>query len=197
VLLWPGGGRAQPALPPAIGFELFGSIAGGTLFRVEDQRLGDGLNLGAGIAAVHRSGLGVELEWNRTLGLTANPAPCGLVGISCEGAAREGVTSATIVSVNALYHFGRSRFRPYVTGGAGVLRSAGFSSILHVREDRAVFQEERWTDTGLALNAGFGVKIRLGRSLWLRPELRVYDASLRSRANLSLLRISAGIGYHW
>ncbi len=177
--------------------EVFAGIAQGRLFRMDDNPLGSGPNIGAGIGVTHRSGLGADFELNRTLGLSAKPAACGVVNVACEGSARQGVTSATILSFNARYEFTRARVRPYLTGGVGALASKGYSPALYVSGQRAVFSEEAWSDTGLAINFGGGVRIRLARALSLRTELRVYSASALSRANLSLFRPSIALAWSW
>jgi opacity protein-like surface antigen len=177
--------------------EVFVAIANGHLFRAGDNPIGSGPNFGTGIGLRHHSGLGFGVEVNRTLGLSAKAAPCGIVNIPCEGSARQGVTGATIVSVNARYEFTRRRVRPYVTGGAGALRAEGFSAMLQVSEQRAVFIEEQWRDTGFAMNFGGGVRIGLSRWLSLQPELRVYNATALSRANLSMLRPSVVLAFSW
>ncbi|HWQ52131.1 MAG TPA: hypothetical protein VN442_00505 [Bryobacteraceae bacterium] len=177
--------------------EVFVSIAQGHLFRIEDNPLGSGPNLGAGIGLRHRSGLGFAVELNRTLGLSAEIVPCGIANVPCEGSAREGVTGATIVSVNISYEFTHARVRPYLTGGMGALWSKGFSPVLYASEQRAIFSEGRWNDTGLAVSFGGGLRIGLTRWLSLRPELRVYNATAFSRANLSLFRPSLALAWSW
>ncbi len=185
VLLLPVGTYAQ-----VLTREVFATIGQGRLFRIDDNPFGSGPNLGAGIGLTHRRGLGIDFELNRTLGLSARTVPCGIVNLPCEGTARQGVTSATILSGNVRYEFTRARVRPYVTGGLGAFLSRGYSPAIYVSEQRAVFSEELWNDTGLAFNFGAGLRIRLSRSLALRPELRLYSASALSRANLSLFRPS-------
>jgi opacity protein-like surface antigen len=177
--------------------EVFVSVAQGRLFRIGDNPLDSGPNVGAGVGLLHRSGLGVDIGLNRTFGLRAKPAACGVVNIPCEGSAREGTTAATIFSVDARYEFTRARVRPYVTGGVGALRSSGFSPTLYISEQRAVFSEQEWSDTGLAFNVGGGVRIRLGERLSIRPELRVYNGVALSRANLCMFRPSVVLAYSW
>ena len=177
--------------------EVFAAVGHGRLFRIDDNPLGGGPNVGAGIGVTHRSGLGVDFELNRVLGLSAKPAPCGIVNVPCEGSAREGVTGATILSAGIRYEFTRARVRPYVTGGVGALRSNGFSPEVYVSEQRAIVREEKWNDTGLAINFGAGLRIRLSESLSLRPELRLYSATALSRANLSLFRPSLALAWSW
>lgn len=191
LLLFAAPARGQSSFKP----EVFASIAYGHVFRFGDGGIGGGLNLGGGIGLRHNSGLGAEFEVNRTLGLTAKPAPCGIVGVVCEGSAREGVTSATILPGNVSYEAGRDRMRPYVTGGVGVLNSAGYSATLLVSQQRAVFSEQRWRDTGLAVNVGGGFRIQLTGSLWLRPELRLYHGGALSGSNLSLFRLCTALGW--
>ncbi len=182
---------------PAIRFGVFGSVANGRVFRIGDNPLDSGVNVGAGFGVRHRSGLGVEFEYNQTLGLSPSPAACGVAGVVCEGSASNGVSAANIASVNAFYQFGRSRVQPYVTGGIGALMSNTVSSILYVRDTTAIFEEQRYRDTGVAVNFGGGIRFRLSRSLYFRPEIRMYNAVIRSRANLSLFRASVGFGYEF
>lgn len=184
--------HSQPLVP-----EVFVSIGHGHLFRIEDNPIGSGPNIGAGIGLRHRSGLGFDVELNRTLGLAASTAPCGIANVPCEGSARQGVTGATILSFNMRYEFTRARVRPYLTGGIGPLWSKGFSPTLYASEQRAIFREESWNDTGLAVAFGGGLRIGLTRSLSLQPELRVYNATALSRANLSLFRPSLALAWSW
>lgn len=177
--------------------EVYASIGHGHLFRFDDNPIGGGPNLAGGIGLRHRSGLGIEFELNRTLGLSARAAPCGIVNLPCEGSARDGVTGATLFSGNVSYEFTRARVRPYVIGGAGALRSTGYSSAIWVSDQRAVFREEPWSDTGVAISFGGGLRIFLTRSLSLRPELRLYTATALSRANLSLFRPSLAVAWNW
>jgi opacity protein-like surface antigen len=188
------------ALPVAAGdlnYDVHASAALGRLFRFEDNPIGSGPNFGAGFGLRHSSGLALEVEFNRTLGLEPSIAACGIVGIPCEGSARNGVLSADVASAHVLYYFGRSRVQPFVAGGVGALWSKNVSSILWASETRAVFEEQQWSDTGVALSFGGGFRIRLGGGFWARPELRFYGASIRSRANLSLFRPSVAVGYEW
>ncbi len=177
--------------------EVFATMGHGRLFRLEDNPLGGGPNLGAGFGLTHRSGLGVDFAVNRMLGLSASPAPCGVVNLPCEGSARQGVTGAATLSADLRYEFTRARVRPYAIGGVGALRSHGFSPAVYVSGQRAVLSEEKWADTGLAINFGAGLRIRLARSLSLRPELRLYSATALSRANLSLFRPSLALAWAW
>ncbi len=178
-------------------FEVFGNVANSYPFRFDDRGFGNHRNLGAGIGLHHRSGLGIQVEVSRTFGLTPTPVACGIVGIPCVGSAREGLSGMTTLSADAVYEFGQGRTRPYVIGGVGGLWSNGVSSMLTVGPDRAVFEEQKWRDTGTAFDAGVGLRIRCGRSLSIRPELRFYDATALSRANLSMVRASVGVAYHW
>lgn len=177
--------------------EAFVGVGLGRLFRIEDLPMGSGWNLGGGAGLLHRSGLGIEFEFNRTLGLSAEPARCSIVRVPCEGSARQGVTSAAILSFNTRYEIGSRRLRPYVTGGAGALVSEGFRSSVFVSDQRAVLREERWSDTGLAINVGAGTRIQLTDLLSLRAELRVYFATALSRENLNLFRPCIVLAWSW
>ncbi len=183
---------------PFVKREVFGTFGVGRLFRFDDKSFGNGPNLGAGVGLRLRNGLGFEFEWNRTLGLSLVPAPCGIAGLQCEINARQGVSSANVASANVFYYFSRSyRVQPYVTGGLGALWSKGKEVSILVQDSTAIAREEDWSDTGLAWNIGAGLRIEAGKGFWLRPEIRLLDATARSRANLSLFRASIGAGYDW
>jgi opacity protein-like surface antigen len=52
-------------------------------------------------------------------------------------------------------------------------------------------------DGALALRFGAGLRMPITRAVALRSEVRFYDGSARSRANLSIIRTSIGLGYRW
>lgn len=189
-------GGAQPAQTANLTPEFFATLAWGHLFRFGDRTFGDRPNIGGGLGLRHRSGLGIEFELNRTLGLSPTLAPCGLT-VPCAGTGHEGVRAATIASANVLYHFSKSRIQPYLTVGIGALWSKGVSTTTLAGETQAIQTEQEWRDTGLALNWGGGVRILITRAISLRSEYRFYNSTLRSRVNLSLIRASIGVGYHW
>jgi opacity protein-like surface antigen len=186
-----------PLVAADLNYSVFASAALGRLLRFGDNPIGSGPNFGAGAGLRHSSGLAVEFEYNRTLGLEPSPVPCAILNVTCVGSARNGVLSAEVVSANVLYYFGRSRVQPFVSGGVGALRSKNVSSIVWASETRAIFEEQEWSDTGLAVSFGGGLKVRLGSGFWIRPELRFYGGSIRSRANLSLFRPAVAAGYEW
>jgi opacity protein-like surface antigen len=193
-MLIPAAGEAQTFQARKVEPEIFGSVASARLFRFEDQAFGNDLNLGIGLG-VRVARFGFEFELNRMLGLTPAPAPCGIA--RCIGSAQEGVRSATIASGNALYYFSDSRIQPYVTGGIGALRTRSVSSILFARDNVGTFSEREEADTGLALNAGAGVRIVVNDVLAIRPEIRMYDSSVQSRQNLAMIRTSIGASVRW
>jgi opacity protein-like surface antigen len=194
VVILPVDGRGQTA-PRRVEPEVSGSLAWAHVFRVEDRTFGDELNAGVGLG-FRVSRVGIELEVNHTFGLTAEPAWCG--DRVCVGEARQGVLSATLASANVLYEFGEPRrARPYVTGGIGALWSRSVSSILTVRDDIGVFTERVNRNVGLALNVGAGLRVAVSRRFSIRPEIRIYDASARSRQNLTIVRSSVNAAVRW
>lgn len=74
-------------------------------------------------------------------------------------------------------------------------RQTSYSSI--VRSDHIDLQEYPSSATGVGPAFGFGLRVSLTGRLSLRPELRICDGTSMSSANLSLLRLSAGVGYGW
>jgi opacity protein-like surface antigen len=182
--------RAQPAAnDPTL--EIFGGVAFGHLANC-CRVFGNGPNIGGG-AGLRWRRLGIQFEMNRMLGLLPKQAPCGVVGEPCVGAARDGATSTTIASANVLVFFPRKRLEPYVSGGVGALWSAQVSSVLSGHPP--TFSEMPWHDRGLALNIGGGVRVPITSAIGVVPELRLYDATLLSRANLGLLRAALHISY--
>jgi hypothetical protein len=166
-------------------------------FRIEDRAFGNNLNVGGSAGLRFGSRLGAEVEFNETFGLEPRPAVCGVAVPPCVGGARQGLLSARIASANLLYYFGRSRTQFYVTGGAGALWSTEVTPMTVVRQTTATMSELRYDSAGFAWNVGAGVRMPLARGFLLRPEFRFYEASALSRANLSLIRLSMGLGYTW
>jgi opacity protein-like surface antigen len=189
--------------PPDAGWstEIHAGFGLGHVFRFEDQTYGDRSNVAAGIALRYRTGLGVSIELNRTLGLPAAPAPCGIlidgVPANCVGSARNGALSATVASISAEYQFAFGRVRPYVTAGLGVLRTRSVWSTAVVRGNEVFFSEEEMRDTGIGPDLGAGVRFELTPRFSLGPEVRWLDASLQSRANLAVTRVSVRAAYSW
>jgi hypothetical protein len=185
---------AQTAAQTAPVTEIFGSVAQGHLSRFDDRTFGNGLNV-AGGAGIRWSRLGVEFDVNHQLGLTPEIARCGIT--SCSGTARQGVLSATIASGNLFYQFGESPVRPYVIGGLGAFWSRSVSSVLTIRGTNGTFSEFETSDTGLAISFGAGLRIAVGKSFSIRPDIRLYDGSLLGRENLTLIRTSIGAAWQW
>jgi hypothetical protein len=186
---------AQTAPAPPRGPEVFVKAGIGHLFRAQDQTFGDELDVGGGVG--FRAGrVGVEFELHRLVGLTPDPVSCA-VSVPCVGEAREGVLAATLVSGNVFYYFKGDRAQPFLTGGVGALRSTMLTGLIRVGPDQAEISETRMYDTGVALNVGVGVRVRLTRTVWLRPEVRSYSSSIKSRQNLGLIRGTVAVGYLW
>jgi opacity protein-like surface antigen len=176
-------------------FEAIGSIGWGHLFRAEDRTFGDVPSVG-GALAIRKGGLGVEFDVQTLLGLSLREVPCA-VTVPCTGTAREGVSSSTIVSANVLYYFGDGRVQPFVAGGVGAMWSTSVVSLTQVQGNQAVLSDFEERDTGFAFNVGGGFRIALTPHLALRPEIRIYDSSIQSRANLSLVRVDVGVVAAW
>jgi opacity protein-like surface antigen len=189
--------------PPAGSWrpEVSAGIGLGHVARYEDRTFGDRPNLMGGFALLHRRGFGIEAEISRTLGLSPEPAPCGILfdGLpaTCLGTAHEGVRSATVVSLNGRYEFKAGRFRPYVTAGLGVLRSTSVWSTAVVQGRQVLLSEEELRDTGFGPDLGAGLRVALTPNVSISPEIRWLDASLRSRVNLSVTRVSVRAAYAW
>jgi hypothetical protein len=72
-----------------------------------------------------------------------------------------------------------------------------FNSMAIARGDVVELRELTSESTGVGPNFGIGLRASLTRRLSIRPEMRLYDATALSPANLSQLRLSVGIGYAW
>jgi len=194
VIVLPRSAQAQASRPHAITRELFVNAGAGHLFRFEDRSFGTGLDLGGGFG-VRGARLGVEFTVNRLSGFTQTLAPCAFPG--CRGSAADGVSSATLASGNMLYYLRGTRVQPYVTGGVGGRWSRSVHSVVSVVGNVATLTRVHDRDAGLALNVGGGLRIAAGRSFSLRPEVRLYDTSIRSRENLSVVRMSVNAAFGW
>lgn len=192
---WTTFAEAQPSSSRNDG-ELFVSLSGSHIFRAEDRSFGDRPAIGGGVRLPWTQRIGVELEINRALGLEAEPARCGLA-LGCEGAAREGLLDATLATANVYVRFPRGRVEPYIVGGVGGLWATSVSSVTTVRNGIGVMSELEERDAGLAIGAGAGVDIKLTGRFSLRPEIRIYDSTAMSRANLAVIRTSVAAGWRW
>lgn len=193
-----GPGNARP------GLEVIANVGLGHVFRFEDRAYGTEANFGVGIDMPVWRRLRAGVEVNHTFGLSPSPAPCGGISLGpglptlpCIGSARSGVSSVTATSFTASYLMGSERVQPYVLGGVSLLWTTVFSSVSAVRPDHVELQELISSDTGAGLTLGFGLRTSVTQHLSIRPEFRFSDGTALSRANLSLVRLSVGVGYGW
>jgi opacity protein-like surface antigen len=199
LLLVPQLAAAQPIAAWAP--EVSVAAGNGHVFRYRDETYGDELNISGAFIMRHRRGLGFEIETNRTIGLAARQAPCGVfvngAPVACTGSAREGVLSASSVSFNVHYMFGGRRVQPYLLGGLGVLRTRAVSSLTTVRDGAATQTEDETTATGLGPDVGAGLRVPIGRHVSITPEIRWLEAASLSRHNLAVTRASVRAAYSW
>ena len=175
------------------------SIAAGTgyVFRYNDEGYGHHWNAGGGAALVHRSGFAIEFEADRTFGVEPKPAACGIVGVTCVGAGRDGPSSATVTSVGIQYRLKGERVRPYFTAALGVLWTTSLSSITRVTGSVATISEFASSDYGFGPDLGAGVRIALTKDLAVSPEIRWLEAPWMSRHNLAVTRLTVRTSYGW
>ena len=168
------------ALPAAdlLKREVFGSIGLGRIYDDEGS-LGQGLNGGGGFGYRVRPRFGVEAEINafRTRREFSPAYPPYRAG-------------GVLLMGNGLLYFARGTVQPYVLFGAG---------LLHYRNLSDFSGTAGRSGNGLALNAGFGIRIFAAPRLSLRPEVRIYGGSAggAAEAPISDLRLSIGVAYHW
>jgi hypothetical protein len=189
------------AQSPAWTRELSVGYGLGHVFRFDDATYGNVPNISGGVALVHRSGWGLEVEANRSMGLTPKSSPCGIViegrPASCIGDAHDGVESALVASAGVRYQFGSGRIQPYLTAALGILHSRSVWSTASVVGPRVILTEEHVRDTGIGPDLGAGLRFRMGRRLSLSPEVRWLDASVRSRLNLAVTRLALRTAVTW
>jgi hypothetical protein len=89
-VLPPFAAEGQTTMMPTWQPEVGGSLAWGHTVRFGDQTFGDTPNLGLTLGARHETGLGFEVEVNKTFGLTPDPVACSGV-VPCIGEAFSGV----------------------------------------------------------------------------------------------------------
>jgi hypothetical protein len=193
VLCVPAVAGAQDARP----FEIGASIAATRVFRVEDQSFGTGTGPGIDFGWRVSRSVTIGAEVNRVSGLSPDVVTCaGLVAASCSGRAREGVLTATILSVTAAWRLGApGSVQPYILGGLDVLWSRNVSSVTFAGPDAATIVEQEASDRGVGPTVGVGVRIPVGARVVLRPEWRLYDGSLLGAANLAAMRTSFIVAY--
>jgi len=167
----------------------------GHVFRWEDETYGDRIAAGGGVAIAHRSGWAFEWHADRTFGLEAREAPCGLVNVMCVGVAHYGPTKMTVMSINVRRYFGDGRVQPYLTGGLGVMWSRSLHSVTQVLSRVATNTEFASSDRGFGPDLGAGLRFRVARSWSAEAEVRWLDAPWLSRQNLAVTRLLAGATY--
>jgi hypothetical protein len=187
---------AQPAPAPRFTREASFSVGLGHVFRYEDKTLGDRLNIGGSVGVFHRSGAGLEVEIDRTLGFSPGLADCAIQGTFCYGATHAGIRSPTVVSVGVQYRFKGGRVRPYVTAGLGAL------VLKTVRPDVVggpdlIHSESEVRDTGFGPDLGVGLRIAFPRGFSISPEVRWLDAPWLAGSNLAVTRLLVRTAYAW
>lgn len=194
---------AQSTTAAPVRPEVFGSIGFGHL-ATPRRTMGDGPLVGGGVAIQWRR-LGVDVEADRMFGLEPRRLSCAIqYGQTCY-AGRQGASTASLISANALVTFGRRRVEPFVTGGMGVLLSTHvepemelrFSGIPNTPPISVRLVEQDRNDRGFAINVGGGVRVPMSSHLLFRLDARLYNAVLLSSYNQALIRVSARVGYRW
>jgi hypothetical protein len=183
--------------------EVFGSIGFGHLANSR-RTFGDTVNVGGSVGIRWRR-LITEFEVNRMLGLSPQSLSCAVqYGQTCLPG-RQGALAATTAAGNVLFLFPRRTVEPYVTGGLGVMVSTHaepeldmqFSPVPNTPPIAVNLIERKQHDVGFAFNFGAGLRIPVTSTFMIRPELRLYDATLLSAYNMGLLRASMQVGYRW
>jgi hypothetical protein len=188
------------AQTPSPRFEINGSVAATRVFRVEDQSFGTVVNPGVGLEWRVMPKLGLNIEMNRVAGLEPRIVNCRAFfpGVSCSGTGREGVLNVALMSVTAAWYFGDTgSVQAYVLGGMDIMWSRTVSSVVFGGGDVRPISELEQRDRGTGITGGVGVRVPIGSHLVVKPEWRIYDGTLMSRANLSAMRTSVAIGYRW
>jgi opacity protein-like surface antigen len=176
--------------------EAFVTLGWAHIFRAEDRGFGNPVDIGGGVRVPLARRVGVEVEFNRALGLQADPARCGVVG-GCEGKAREGLLDATLVTTNIYVRFPRGRVEPFLVGGVGGMWTTSVNSLTTMRGGVGIMSEWEERSVGLAIGFGGGATVALMQRWSVRPEIRIYDSTAMSRTNLAVIRTALGVGYQW
>lgn len=195
---------SEPAWNARPRFEIIASAGLGHPFRFEDKGLGNHFNFGVGAEVSVWRGLRIGGEMNRTFGLSASPAKCGVVSAGpghepypCVGTARNGLGSLTAGSITAAYFFGEGKVQPYVLGGISVMSATQYTSMSMVHGDYVELREREWSSTGIGPTVGVGLRASINKRFSLRPEVRFSDGTSLSGLNLSQWRLSVGVAYGW
>lgn len=201
VNLFPVLAAAQSRPAPGWTPEVSAGVGIGHVFRYADESFGDEPNISVAAALLRHNGIGLEVEANRTMGLTPRPAPCGVfvagAPATCEGEAREGVLDAASVSFNFRYQFMRYRLQPYFMAGVGILHTRVVTSVTTVRGETATLSEVEDSSTGLGPDVGAGLRIPIVGGLSINPEIRWLEAASLSRHNLAVTRASVRAAVSW
>lgn len=172
-------GWAQPTPTALWAREVSAGVGLGHVFVFEGDTVGDRLNIGGSLAVVHRSGVGVELEVNRTLGLSP-----------------ESVRPILIASINLQYRFFKARrVQPYVTAGLGMMWVKYPHGFGPTRPDMS--PQTDVTETGFGPDLGAGLRLSIFGALSVSPEIRWLDAPWLARANLAVTRVVVRTAYSW
>lgn len=144
---------------------LFVGIGWGHVAIGADDGFGGGRpNVGGTVMFVPIWPLAIEADFHRNLGRTGKSGQYG---------------SASLVSANVTYYFGRDGAHPFVSAGIGGFWSS--EQVFLVRPN-----------TILAWNVGAGALIPITRTISVRPDLRAYKKS-----ELWMIRPSIAVGYTW
>ncbi len=149
----------------------------------------------------HLSGVGLELEGNRTLGRSTRLVSCANApstvasAAGCVGEGLEGIQDTTVASAKIQYFFPGRRAQPYLSGGLAMYQASVWRS--SVIEPPFFSREPRLSETlsrrrGMAAVAGGGVRIALTRHASLRPDVTVYKAD-----GWTYVRAGTGIAVGW
>ena len=149
------------------------------------------------MAVAHRSGLAIELAFDRVFGLEPKAAPCGLVNNTCVGDGRYGPREAAVASLGIHYRFSGVRFQPFLFAGIGVLWTASLHTTTYSGTNPAVMVESGSRDRGFGPDLGAGLRVVLSPHVAISPEIRWLDASLLSRENLAITRLGIRTTYAW
>ena len=162
-----------------------------------DDRLGWGGTLGGSVTIPIAARFAISVDGHRSYGPEPREQLCGIVNVVCTGVGRHGLRNLTIWSGNGIYYFSSAGVRPYVVGGLNVLHFTFISDVTTVRGAQATISEFEREDITMGIAVGGGVRVPLGQRLSVSPEVRIHDGTMLAGANLTQLRTSVSVGYHW
>ena len=179
-------------------FEAAGRVGFGRIGIFGSNEWDNGINVGGMFEYRVYPRIGLQFEATTISGVDPDPVPCA-ISIPCVGSAVSGLHWAFQYTGNVVYYFSRDKqVQPYLVGSVGALRSktahAGtFASPIQAE----IRQLPDTVDTGVSIGFGGGVWAPLGERFVLRPDIRLYDSSVRSRANLGLIQVGVLVGVRW